>query len=496
MNAPQFAGQPEPLPVANHEVMAFDDYLLPESLRGWVVDICERIQCPPDFPAIAAMTALSSVVGRRVGIRPQQKTDWTTVPNLWGAIIGRPGIMKTPAINEALKPLKRLEIDARQEFNKRSAEHAATLLVYDAQRKESQRAILAAVKEGNEQAIAIARGIVAEETPGPTRTRYLVNDASVEKLGEILNQNPLGHVLSFRDELSGWLIGLDKSGQEQSRSFYLESWNGDGRFSYDRIGRGTIDIEAAIISVLGGIQPGPLQKYMAGNTRAGSDDGLIQRFQLMVWPDVSTGWRNVDRWPDSMARDNAHNVYFELAKLNAEQLGAQREHPDDIPFLRFAPDALELFVHWRTGLEQLVRSGNEHPAIESHLAKYRSLVPSLALLDHLADVRTGAVGIASVHRAINWAKYLESHARRVYGATVEDQFAAARELGKRIEQGQVKGPFAARDVYRNCWAGLSDSMTVEQAADVLVDHNWIAIERKATAGRTATVYYVNPALQR
>jgi putative DNA primase/helicase len=132
--------------------------------------------------------------------------------------------------------------------------------------------------------------------------------------------------------------------------------------------------------------------------------------------------------------------------------------------------------------------------MESHLAKYRSLVPTLALLDHLAGTRCGPVGAGSVERAIRWAKYLESHARRVYGATVDDRFAPARELSKRITRGMVPTPFAARDVYRKGWTGLSDKLDVEAACDILADHNWLAVERKSTAGRTATNYRIHPAL--
>lgn len=38
----------------------------------------------------------------------------------------------------------------------------------------------------------------------PTRQRLIVNDASVEKLGELLNENPNGMLLA-RDELIGWM---------------------------------------------------------------------------------------------------------------------------------------------------------------------------------------------------------------------------------------------------------------------------------------------------
>ena len=120
----------------------------------------------------------------------------------------------------------------------------------------------------------------------PQRKRYITNDPTVEKLGEILAANPRG-VMLFRDELTGWLRSLDKDGREPDRSFYLEAWEGNGRFTYDRIGRGTIDITACCVSILGGIQPGLISDYIATAVRGGAgDDGLVQRFQLLVWPDI------------------------------------------------------------------------------------------------------------------------------------------------------------------------------------------------------------------
>ena len=53
---------------------------------------------------------------------------------------------------------------------------------------------------------------------------------------------------------------------------------------------------------------------------------------------------------------------------------AETEGGDDLPFLRFADNAQEYFYLWWTGLEAKVRSGQESPALESHLSKYRSLI--------------------------------------------------------------------------------------------------------------------------
>src|SRR5262249_29276985 len=157
---------------------------------------------------------------------------------------------------------------------------------------------------------------------------------------------------------------------------------------------------------------------------------LLQRFQLLVYPDVNKKWRNVDRWPDTAEKQRAWAVFERLSDFDALASGAERDEQDGdgVPFLRFTSEAQNLFDDWRSKLETMVRSGEEHPAIESHLAKYRSLVPTLALLLHLADGGQGSVPAEATKKAIGWAVYLESHARRVYGIVVDPAGLAAKEL--------------------------------------------------------------------
>jgi len=67
--------------------------------------------------AVTAMVGLSAIVGKKGLIMPKSQDDWTVCPNLWGLNIGRPSAMKTPAASEALKPLQRLEIKAKEAFD-------------------------------------------------------------------------------------------------------------------------------------------------------------------------------------------------------------------------------------------------------------------------------------------------------------------------------------------------------------------------------------------
>ena len=77
------------------------------------------MQVPIDFPAVASLVVFSSLIGRQVRIRPRQEDDWEVVPNLWGAIIGRSGLMKTPALNEALRFSRNLEGGAKSSYDEK-----------------------------------------------------------------------------------------------------------------------------------------------------------------------------------------------------------------------------------------------------------------------------------------------------------------------------------------------------------------------------------------
>jgi len=411
------------------------------------------------------------------------------VPNLWGAVVGRPGVLKTPAIQEPLKALDRLEAQARDRYETEAQAHDAGQLVAEERKKVSREKIKKALKGGQDPTQVALEAVQVEDEP--VRQRYICNDTTVEKLGEILKGNPRG-VLLFRDELTGFLKSLDKDGREGDRSFYLESWNGTGRFTYDRIGRGTVDIEAACVSILGGIQPGPLSHYLRRITQGGADnDGLLQRFQLVVWPDLAGTWENHDRTPNLQARQTAYAVFDRLDGIDPASLGAQQEE-GTIPYLRFTPEAQVIFNEWRTELEHRIRSGEESELLEAHLSKYRSLVPSLALLIHLADEEQGQVGKTALQRACAWSEYLESHARRMYAPALAPAAGSAHALADRLRKGELQSGFTLRELYRKHWHALATRDEAQEAVDLLEELNWLHEVRVRTEGRWTTYYEVNP----
>jgi len=121
-----------------------------------------------------------------------------------------------------------------------------------------------------------------------------------------------------------------------------------------------------------------------------------------------------------------------LNTLAPGAVGAEDLTPEELPFLRFEAEAQELFDGWRADLEHRLRAEEDHPVLLSHLAKYRSLLPSLALLFHLIDGvdtgRRGPVSCAAAAQAAAWCEYLAAHARRLYAAVTDAARVAAALL--------------------------------------------------------------------
>ena len=490
--------KPEPIPTVLLPVDPFDMVLLPSAVRSWVADIAERMQCPPDFPAIGAMVALSSVVGRKACIAPKRRDDWSVVPNLWGMVVGRPGVMKSPALAEVLKPLDRLQTLANELHQASLREHGVSAkldgMAEKATELKAQKLLTQGKREEARRIMIEVAGAVTNKLPA--LRRFKVTDASVEALGEILIENPWG-VLAYRDELNGLLRSLDKEGQEGARAFYLQGYDGNQGYTFDRIIRGrNLHIPAVCIGMLGGIQPGKLQAYIHDAVSCGTgDDGLLQRFGLLVWPDVDGEWRNIDRFPDTPAKQAAFDTFH---RLDAMPPSTDLETGEPTPTVyRFVPEAQDEFDAWRSNLETGLRSGEHHPAMESHLSKYRKLIPAIALVCSLSEGES-AVSHDSLLRALAWSKYLQSHAARAYSAGTGQQSEGAQALLKKIQAGEVSDGFALRSVYLKGWAHLNTPGAAKAAAAMLCDLGHLRrVDRHPgiAGGRPTATYCINPATQ-
>ncbi|AMJ63932.1 hypothetical protein AXW83_24610 [Bosea sp. PAMC 26642] len=483
-------GWPRPVPIVSTlpPVARFSADLLPEQLRRYVFDVADRQQSPADFVAVAALCGLSAVVGNKVRVRPKQHDDWTIVPNLWGAIIGPPSAMKSPAMDSALAPAFMLQDEMRQLWEQRCATLAEDEMLAELGAKTAKSQALKAMKSGDREAarklLQEAGGDGEEMPPEP---RLIVNDATVEKLGELLNENRNG-LLLIRDELPGFLSRMEDQECQGERAFYLEAFNGTGSFTFDRIGRGTVRIEVCTISIIGGVQPSRIIPLVKGAVSGVSNDGLLQRLQMTVWPDASSSWRWIDRAPDASARLAMDRIFRDVRDIQPGADGEPR-------IMRFEPAAQDAFREWMESIQKEARSRSLPSALESHILKMPKTVASLALIfDLIEGDGDDLIGDTAILRALGWADYLRTHANRLYAAGQTMAEESARLIIER--RGQLPDLFTARDVHRKQWTGLSDRESVATALEVLASTHHCR-ERSVShpgAGRPTTAFDWNPHL--
>ena len=152
---------------------------------------------------------------------------------------------------------------------------------------------------------------------------------------------------------------------------------------------------------------------------------MIQRLSLATWPDPRP-FRYVDAVPNAAALAHAVELLRRLDALEPVDAGAVLLAGDTIPAFHFDEAAQELFVDWLTTWQHGLDTSDESPALVQHLAKYRKLYPTLALLFHLLDVVSGAsapgpITPEATQLAGQWCDYFAAHARRLYANARADK---------------------------------------------------------------------------
>lgn len=472
-------GTPRKLPPALKNVDKLPVDALPSAIRDAAVDMAERLQCPIDYLAVAMLSAAGTILGNQVGIYPMAKDEsWEVYPCLWGGIVGSPGTKKTPALNAALAPLHYLESEAARTFMQ-----ATTLYKIALNQHTAALANLKKVK---------GTGLVPPEPVEPKQERYMVHDTTYQALGAILANNPRG-VLALSDELSGLLQSLDTQGQEAARGFFLTGWGGTSGYSFDRIGRGSTVLQRYCLSVFGGFQPDRIKGYVKFAQRGSSqNDGLMQRFQLLVWPDPTKTFKIVDRTPNKAAIDAFNKAMLNLDVIAKAPMNGVLPGRYGQKILHFSADAQALFNSWLLQNEQLLGNEKMDSARQSHFSKYRSLIPALALLFHLLDGKIGPVPEKCIQSAITFAFYLKSHANRVYASVSGHDFACTRSLAMKLLGGALPSGFTNRTIVMKGWAGLTSSDVVQSSLAALVEYGWLEErEKKGSVGRGTVAYFSN-----
>jgi hypothetical protein len=303
--------------------------------------------------ALPVLAATASAIGnaRRIYL----KRGWVEAAIIWTGIVGESGTLKSPAYKKAIARLFQIQ-------KQRIEEHKQNMATYKMQMKE----YLKGQKNHTD----------ADDEPElPILKRVIVSNTTIEKLAEVLDDNPRG-VLVARDELAGWLSSFSryKGGQGGSD---LHNWlelSQAGTIIVDRKTgeKVTRMISPASVSVTGGIQPGVLARAL---TPEFLDAGLGARL-LLAMPTPPR-----KRWSDAEVDEDVEKAYHNLLD-GLLKLDFNTARDEDGPhILHLSPEAKVAWIDFYNSWAQ------EQSTTEGELAaafsKLEGFAARFALLHHV-----------------------------------------------------------------------------------------------------------------
>ena len=269
---------------------------LPEPIAEFVRQGALALGCDPSYIALPALAAAASVIGNTRTIR--LKRGWTEPCIVWSAIVGDSGTLKSPAYLLAVSHLFRAQKRLLDDFKEKLVAYEEALAKYKVAKKE-------AGDNGTDP---------GDPPEKPVQVKIICSDTTIEKLAEILEDNPRGTLVA-RDELAGWLASFTRyksGGGGSDLPNWLEMFRAGTVIVDRKTGtRPSLFIPRAAVCVTGSIQPGVLTRAL---TPEFLDAGLAARLLMAMPPKSPKCWSEVEIAPEVEAA--YHSILDKLLALD------------------------------------------------------------------------------------------------------------------------------------------------------------------------------------
>lgn len=448
--------------------------VLPDVMRNYVEDQSALLGSDHSVIGMTALVAAAACITDGIKLQPKRHDPtWRESARLWVAVVGDPSTRKSPAIDKAVRHVKRIDHD---------------MVESSAQEQSAYQRQADEIKELNKEAKKKG-GDPLPFPQQPPKKRLMVEDTTVEALSEVLRDNPRG-VLCLKDELTGWFASMDAykggtKGASMDRAHWLEAYNG-GRRSIDRVTRGSINIPNWSVCMIGGIQEEMIRRVASTM----GHDGLLQRFMVVC---ARPAVKDMDRVPDMDAMDEYRQLFDRLVQLG----------PSDEP-VRMSEYAHQSRERVSDYARKMV-AAFDHPHMQAWLGKWDGLFARLALLYHVIECmkwnvypttsEVSAESAARVERLM--CGFLLHHAIHFYSEILDanDAMQHTRQLARLILAKRME-IITKRDM-ATLWKASRklEDWELRKIVNTLANYDWLMPDTSLldTDGKPR-VWYVNPAV--
>jgi hypothetical protein len=436
---------------------------LPSPLSLFVRQGTEALGCDPAYLALPAVAVAASAIGNSRTIR--LKSGWQEPSIIWTVVIGDSGTLKSPAFRLAVSHQFQQQADLSRQYRAACDDHRDDVEAY----KQKKR-----LKKGAKD------DDLGEPPTAPVFRRIITTDTTVEKIVEVLEDNPRGMMVA-RNELAGWIGSFTRYKGSQGGTdvqAWLEMWDA-GTVIVDRKtgDRRTTIVQRAAVSVTGGIQPGALARSL---TPEMFDCGFTARLLLAMPPKRVKRWTEVEVAPEVLTA--YHQLLERLLALEAETRNGE-DVPVALNLTRPAKEAWVGFYNEWAG-EQAAAAGE----VAAAFSKLEAYAARFALLHHvvtccgLETTDRREVGARSVEAGITLARWFGEEAARIYASLSETR--EDREVRELVEfLASQGGRVTARQLQRARHRKYTSAEHAEEALAQLVTEGLAAWEERPAEAR-------------
>jgi hypothetical protein len=454
------------------------------SWASWIAAAAEAAACPLDYVMGPLLASISTLVGNA---RWAMATPgWSEPPRLWVGAVGDSGAGKSPGADCLMRDvLPKIEAKMAADFPDQLREWRAAAEMHSARDDAWKAEVRAAAKAGKPPPLAP----LASQLPEPQQPRLRQNDTTIEKIAELLGTAAPKGLLVTRDELAGWLLGMNAY-NEAGRAFWIEAYGGRPYRVERKKHPEPIIVPRLVVAIHGGTQPDRLAAMMRD-----ADDGLLAR---MLWT-----WPNPIPFRLGQAPAMAPWAITALDRLRELDLHREGEAPEPVvvPLAKNARPLIEDF-----GREMQIRQEAAGGLLCSAYGKARGQALRLSLViefmwwcgqDGMAPPPAEITARAFTAAAHLLGDYFMPMGERVYGDAaipIADRNAATLARWIKSERpSEVHVRHLQREVRL---PGLTTADVIHAAAAVLVEADWLRPPRPAGefGQKRREAYSINPRL--
>ncbi|MDE5418490.1 DUF3987 domain-containing protein [Labilibaculum sp. DW002] len=434
---------------AEYHSKRFPVDVFPNTIAEFVRKSADAINCPNEFIAVPMLSCFAMAMSNKRVV--ELKKDWREFAILYAAIVSRPGTKKSPALNKAILPLKKLQeeflaiyLKDKEKYKKEYEEFESEFQRWKSLNKSERVNVDIPIKPNT-----------------PTMKQFITSDATMEAITELMINNHSG-ILCYMDELAGWIKGMNqyKSAGGNELEMWLKLWSAILQI-INRKGKEPVFANNPFVNVLGGIQPEVLDVF------SGKDNGLIDRI-LFAFPEEIAPMITDIEVPmelDEKLMSVFNRLYNAHFKEEAEST--------DPEVSKFSPAAYNKFKDYVNNTLYKEMTSYQMPyylrgawaKFPGYIARFALIIQGMNYGENKKSLKE--IDLDSLSKAIEITEYFMWNAKKVYARLNASKTDRKVELAERWIN-KNGGKASLREIYTNKVASCKNTKQAKSLFEEMV----------------------------